>query len=282
MSNQEQEGKFNRVTIIGTGMMGCSVACLVKGKGLADEVVGVDKDQAHLEMARQLGFIDRGLDQPARGVMGAEVVVIATAMPEVYQTMEAIGPDLRPQALLTCLAGTPPRVRKQIASDTEGTKNYVPGFPLVATAARGPATAAPSVLTGKVCLLSAAEDIDAGVIERAREFWSGLGMTAQVLAEEDFAWSIASAHYWPRLIAAAVDSVTATENWPRGDSLLKHLLDACGSQDEDQRSMQLQADKLRQLMDRLAGELAKMQKVFGTSVADAKIATEGEAKNERK
>ena len=50
---------YRRITIIGTGAVGCSIACLARGRGLVDEIVGVDRVSAHLEMARRLGFIDR-------------------------------------------------------------------------------------------------------------------------------------------------------------------------------------------------------------------------------
>ena len=124
MPTKPSSKHYRRITIIGTGAVGCSIACLARGNGLVDEVVGVDRDTAHLEMARRLGFIDRAEEDPARGVMGAEAVVFAVPLDEIFMVVQKAGADIRPDALVTCTAGTTQRLWSQLINEVPAMTTY--------------------------------------------------------------------------------------------------------------------------------------------------------------
>jgi cyclohexadieny/prephenate dehydrogenase len=258
--------KFNRITVIGTGVVGCSVACMIKGNGLAEEVVGVDSLPANLEMARRLGFIDRGLEDPARGVMGADAVIVATPLQQVFMTIEKIGPDMRPGAMLTCTAGTTHRIWQQIIKEVKEAKGFVPSFPLIFTKANGPAVASPTMLLGCRCLVASCEEFDQDQVARVAEFWKQLGMNSEIVDDTKFEWSVAAGHLWPQLVGKSVRQLAERNDWELGQSVIKHWLDAVGQPNDLERSYQLYSKKLNQLITILIDELSQVQRDLGGGV----------------
>ncbi|MBW1809916.1 MAG: prephenate dehydrogenase/arogenate dehydrogenase family protein [Deltaproteobacteria bacterium] len=263
MNDDESKQAFNRITIIGTGVIGCSVACMIKGCGLAEEVVGVDSLPANLEMARRLGFIDRGLEDPARGVMGADAVIVATPLQQVFMTIEKIGPDMRPGAMLTCTAGTTLRIWQQIIKEVKEAEGFVPSFPLVFTKSNGPAVASPMLLQGRRCLVASCEAFDQVQVARVAGFWKDLGMDPQIVDDSKFEWSVAAGHLWPQLITQRVRQLAVKNEWELGESVIKHWLDAVGQSNDLERSYQLYSKKLNQLLTMLVEELTQLKRDLG-------------------
>lgn len=271
MSAAGDKKTFSRVAIIGTGAVGCSVACLVKGRGLAEEVVGVDNLAAHLEMARRLGFIDRATDDPVRGTMGAQAVVLAVPLHQVFIVAEKIGPHLRPDAAWTCTAGTTVRVRKQIASAVTQGGLFVPSFPLVYTRGTGPAASSPELLAGGPCLVAESDDYQEGALERVLRFWRDLGIEAEALDAERFEWTSAAVHYWPQLLVAIIRKMASESSWQLGGAALGCLLDSIEVAAEMDKSFQLHARRLGGLLSQLSGECDRLGKDFGFDRANMPI-----------
>ena len=73
-----EEIKFRRAAIVGVGLIGSSLAWAMRGRGLADEIVGVDRDADVIARAQKLGVIDGGETDLAKGVQGADLVVVST------------------------------------------------------------------------------------------------------------------------------------------------------------------------------------------------------------
>jgi prephenate dehydrogenase len=268
---------FSRIAIIGTGAVGCSVACLAKGRGLAEEVVGIDRLPMHLEMAQRLGFIDRATDDPVRGTMGAQAVVMAVPLHQVFILAEKIGPHLRPDAAWTCTAGTTARVRKQITSAVTQGRLFVPSFPLVYTRGEGPAASSSELLSGGPCLVAEGEDYEEGVLDRVRSFWRDLGVETETLDAQRFELTVAAVHYWPQLLVTTIRKVASESSLMLGGSALGCWLDSIESAAEMEKSYQLHARRLAGLLVQLGREFDRLEKDFGFDPASTPI--EGQADN---
>lgn len=259
---------FSRVAVIGTGAVGCSVACLVKGRGLAGEVVGVDSLAAHLEMARRLGFIDRATDDPVHGTIGAQAIVMAVPLHQVFIVAEKIGPQLRPDAAWTCTAGTTERVRHQIVSAVEQGRMFVPSFPLVYSRGSGPAASSAELLKSGPCLVADIEDCEPGARQRVDQFWRELGLETALLDAASFETTAATVHFWPQLLANTIKKMMATTSVRLGKSALSCWLESIAGYDEAEKSFQLHARRLADLLSGLSRECQRLMKDFGFDAAD--------------
>ncbi len=263
MADEMSGFTFNRVTVIGTGLIGCSVAALLKGRAVAGEVVGVDSEEAHLEMARRLGFIDRGYRDPARGVMGSEAVVLAVPLDEVFRVMDAIGPDVRPGAVITCTAGTTARLRAQLVRHVRSAENFVPSFPLVHLKGSGAGAGSALVLTDQHCLVAVGEPMPGKAVEQVCSLWRGLGMRVTRLDFDRFEAAVAGLQLWPEAVAVAAGRVAGRGDLPEGRTALSIWLADMAAPARLDRCHQLYASRLCALLGEMIEELNDLQRSLG-------------------
>lgn len=255
--------RYRRLTIIGTGAVGCSVACLARGRGLADEIVGVDRVSAHLEMARRLGFIDRGEEDPARAVMGADGVVLAVPLDQIFIIFQRAGADIRPDATVTCTAGTTLRLWNQVVGEVPAMSKFVPSFPLVYSATRGPGAASASLLQGRRCVVAQCDEFPGESVKQVASFWGALGTRVEVLEADQFEWQVAGCHFWPHMLITSLSKVAQERSLRTEGTTLQRWLDAVETDVDLQRSYQLYSPKLATLMDELVRDLSRVRRRLG-------------------
>jgi prephenate dehydrogenase len=263
MSEVSKQSSFKRVTIIGTGVLGCSIASLLRGRAIAEEVMGVDSDPAHLEMAKRLGYIDRQMTDLGRGVMGADVVVLAVPLDEVFIVCKKIGPDLRPGAILTCVAGTTYKIWQQIVDEVEGTKAYVPTFPLIYSNSHGPGGASPSILDGQECLVASYQQMPKETIERVEGFWMKLGMKTKLVVQEEFESHVAGCHLLPLITTSLMSQMAKDHGWSIGDTLLAKRFKGISAKQNIESTYQLYAEQVRKLLREIGDQMTKIRKDLG-------------------
>ncbi|HLW84129.1 MAG TPA: prephenate dehydrogenase [Candidatus Sulfotelmatobacter sp.] len=103
---------IRQITIIGTGLIGGSLALALKKRKFAGRIVGCDRD-ATLDKARNRGAIDEGFANPADAVRGSQLVVLATPVLAIVDLIERLGPALPAKALLTDVGSTKAAVATQ-------------------------------------------------------------------------------------------------------------------------------------------------------------------------
>src|SRR5262245_16371403 len=97
--------KFKQITIIGTGLIGGSLALAIKKRRLARKVVGCDREPV-LKQALRLRAIDAGEARPEAAITGSDVVVLASPVGGIIELIERVGPLLPPSTLLTDVGST--------------------------------------------------------------------------------------------------------------------------------------------------------------------------------
>ncbi len=262
-----EEFEFERVSIVGTGLVGCSMAALLKGWAVANEVVGVDIDSSNLDAAKRLGFVDRTFSDHSRGIMGAGAIILAVPLDEIFKVMDTIGKDVRPGAVITCTAGTTSRMRKQLVRHVRSAENFVPAYPMIHEKASGPASASPAVLDGKRCLLMDKDPIPEKTFEKAKILWEKIGMQTVALDSESFEALIAGGELWPQVISMVAAKLAARSNWAESDNTLSHWFEAVSAPAEIGRQHQLYASRICALCDEFAEEMVDMKRRLGCTIS---------------
>ena len=123
--------KIQQVTIIGTGLIGGSLALALKKRGCAGRVVGCDRHEV-LARAKKAKAIDAGIPDPGKAVAGSAIVVLATPVGQILDLMERIAPRLDPRALLTDVGSTKVEIlaRARSVFGAEASKRFLGGHPI--------------------------------------------------------------------------------------------------------------------------------------------------------
>src|SRR3984893_12228999 len=103
---------IRQITIIGTGLIGGSLALALKEHGFSGRVVGCDRPPV-LERARQKGAVDEGVQNPSEACRGSQVIVLATPVGAILELIKRLGPSLPPKTLLTDVGSTKSQVLAQ-------------------------------------------------------------------------------------------------------------------------------------------------------------------------
>ena len=101
---------IQNVAIVGVGMMGGSLALALRERALATRIVGIDRSETALNLARERGAIDAGTTDLTAGIRDADVIVFATPVHLLPAQLEAIAPSVRPDALITDMGSVKGRI----------------------------------------------------------------------------------------------------------------------------------------------------------------------------
>ena len=162
---------FKKITIIGLGLIGSSLARVVRERGLADELVAADKSADVCDTVRALNLADTVIADLQKSVMGSDLVVIATPVGAYEEVAQKIGPSLRPGAIVTDVGSVKNIVIDSLVPYLPDSVHLVPGHPIAGTEYSGPESGFASLFDGRWCLLTPLPDTDIRAVERVTALW---------------------------------------------------------------------------------------------------------------
>ncbi|MBA4350563.1 MAG: cyclohexadienyl dehydrogenase, partial [Rhodobacter sp.] len=129
---------YDRVALIGLGLIASSMAHAMKAKGLAGEIVGYARSHETRAAALEIGFCDRVTETAADAVRGADLVVLAVPVGAMGAIAEEIGPHLAPGATVTDVGSVKQAVIAAVAPHMPEGVHFIAGHPIAGTEHSGP------------------------------------------------------------------------------------------------------------------------------------------------
>ncbi len=171
---------FERLCVIGVGLIGGSLARAARAAGACREVVGCGRDPAHLKRAQALGVIGRYETDPARAVAGADLVVLAAPVGACAALLRSVGPALAEGAIVSDVGSVKGAV-VEAARAALGPRfpAFVPGHPIAGTEHSGVEASRVDLFRGCCTVLTPCAETDAAAVRRVSAFWKACG--AQVV-----------------------------------------------------------------------------------------------------
>ncbi|WP_423066351.1 prephenate/arogenate dehydrogenase family protein [Devosia sp. CN2-171] len=192
---------FEKLTLIGIGLIGSSIARAVKLKGLAKTIAITTRKSSTLDEARALGLGDIYTLDAAEAVEGADLVILCTPVGVYADVMSQIRDHLAPGAILSDVGSVKVHVMKVIEPLLPAGIHFIPGHPLAGTEHSGPAAGFPDLFVNRWCVLTPKADVDPVAVDRLVSFWGALGSNVECMdaAHHDMVLAITS--HVPHLIA---------------------------------------------------------------------------------
>jgi cyclohexadieny/prephenate dehydrogenase len=194
---------FARVTIIGLGLIGSSVARAVRHTMPTVRLTGHDASAEVREIARRLDLVDDVTDTAAAAVTDAELVILCVPVGAMGEIAGEIAADLPPEAIISDVGSSKESVAKAL---TEALPNaiIVPAHPVAGTEQSGPEAGFASLFHGRWCIVTPLPDGDPAATERVAEFWRRLGSNVELMAPEHHDRVLAVTSHLPHLIAYTI------------------------------------------------------------------------------
>ena len=199
------EKLFRRLTLLGAGLIGGSVARAARKDGtVADEIVVCDRTEEILARVRELGFADRCELDPAVAVAGAECVMLCAPVGAFAGLAEAIAPHLAPGAILTDVGSTKQSVLRDVGPLVPEGVHFVPAHPLAGTEYSGPDSGFATLFEGRWCLLTPPPGTDPDAVARVAELWRRCGSMVEFMEPVHHDRVLAVVSHLPHLIAFTI------------------------------------------------------------------------------
>ena len=213
-----QKPLFRRVAIVGFGLIGSSVARVLRRDGLAGEIVACDASAAVRDKVLELGIADRAVADPAKAVRGADLVMLCTPVLSFPAIAAAIGPKLAKGTILSDVGSVKRAVVEALAPHVRRGVHLVPGHPIAGTENSGPEAGFADLFAGRWCILTPPEGTDARAVERVAALWRKAGMEIAIMPPAHHDRVLAITSHVPHLIAyTIVNTVSDLEGTMRAD-----------------------------------------------------------------
>ena len=201
---------FERIALIGIGLIGSSLARVVRRDGLADHIAVCARTHATLDKARALGIADSTTIDPRAAVDGADLVVLCAPLGAYADLAAAIGPALRAGAIVTDVGSAKECVIADVGPCLPEGVHFVPGHPIAGTEYSGPEAGFAELFQGRYCLLTPPPGTDPTAVDQVAALWRQAGMTVETMSARHHDRVLAITSHLPHLIAYTIVG-TATD-----------------------------------------------------------------------
>lgn len=190
---------YNRVALIGLGLIASSMAHAMRRGGLAGEIVGTARSAETRAIARDDGLCDRVVDTVVEAVEGADLVVLCVPVGAMGAIAEEIAPHLAPGATVSDVGSVKRAVIEAVAPHIPDGVSFVPAHPLAGTEHSGPRSGFATLFDNRWCLLVPGTDPQA--VARLRRLWEGMGANVDEMEADHHDLVLAVTSHAPHLIA---------------------------------------------------------------------------------
>ncbi|MCI0468426.1 MAG: prephenate/arogenate dehydrogenase family protein [Beijerinckiaceae bacterium] len=212
------EPLFQRLALIGMGLIGSSLAHVCRRKGLAREIIATDSSAIVRAQVAELGLASHVAEGPAAAVEGADLVIICVPAGAIGTVAQEIAPYLASGAILSDVGSVKTAIIKAVAPHVPAAVHFVPAHPVAGTEQSGPSAGFAALFLNRWSILTPPDGTSPKAVARLASFWTGAGANVEVMqaAHHDLVLAITS--HVPHLIAynivgtaADLEEVTQSE-----------------------------------------------------------------------
>lgn len=211
---------FNRVTIIGLGLIGGSIGLALRKEDVAKEIVGYDLGHGVSDRARKIGAIDRASESLSDAVLGAELVILATPVGSVRALLQTIAPVLTPGTVVTDVSSTKSQVISWAEEFLPENISFVGGHPMAGKEVSGVDVADADLFKGCIYCLTPTARTRSTAVSKVVSLVEALGANLRFLEPMEHDGLVAGVSHLPFLVSTALMTTVGQDPTWSDSSLL--------------------------------------------------------------
>jgi cyclohexadieny/prephenate dehydrogenase len=195
---------FKRVTLIGFGLIGGSIARAARAQNLAGEIVATARSAETRARVAELGIVDRVVETSVEAVKDADLVILCIPVGACGPVAQEIAAYLKPGAIVSDVGSVKGAVVRDMAPHLPASAHFVPAHPVAGTEHSGPDSGFAELFINRWCILTPPEGTNSNAVERLRAFWAALGAKVEVMTPDHHDLVLAITSHLPHLIAYTI------------------------------------------------------------------------------
>jgi cyclohexadieny/prephenate dehydrogenase len=192
---------FERVALIGLGLIGSSLSHAMRRAGLAGTIVGNARTEKTRDTAVRIGLVSSAYATAAEAVRGADLVIMCAPVGACGPLAQEMAPALRAGAIVTDVGSVKGAVLRDVGPHIPKGVHFIPGHPIAGTEHSGPEAGFAELFDGRWCVLTPPPGADAAAVGRLAEFWRACGSHVETMDAEHHDLVLAITSHVPHLIA---------------------------------------------------------------------------------
>ena len=195
---------FNRLALIGVGLIGSSIARAARAQGAAGSIVATARSPATRKRVVELGLADQVAETNAAAVEGADLVIVSIPVGACGPVAAEIGPHLKAGAIVSDVGSVKGSVVRDMAPHLPKNVHFVPAHPVAGTEYSGPDAGFAELFVNRWCILTPPQGTDPAATEKLAAFWRLLGANVETMAPDHHDLVLAVTSHLPHLIAYTI------------------------------------------------------------------------------
>ncbi|MBT5072971.1 MAG: prephenate/arogenate dehydrogenase family protein [Kordiimonadaceae bacterium] len=192
---------YEKISIIGLGLIGSSLARAIKENNIAGALIGFDENPDHNKVVNDLALVDLIAADLVSAVKDADLVILATPVGAYSSIAEIIGDHLKAGATLSDVGSIKAAVFDMINPHISSDVHLIPAHPVAGTEQSGPKAGFSSLFHDRWAILTPPEGADQGTIDKLSKFWQAVGSNVEIMEPKHHDKVLAITSHVPHLIA---------------------------------------------------------------------------------
>ena len=192
---------FDKIALIGIGLIGSSLARVIRRENLASHVAISTRSETTLARARELKLGDTYTTSAAEAVHDADLVIVSVPVGSSGAVAAEIAPALKPGAIVTDVGSTKGSVIAQMQPHMPANVHFIPGHPLAGTEKSGPDAGFAELFENRWCIFTPLPGTDPAALEKLSEFWRRCGSNIDTMDPDHHDKVLAIVSHLPHIIA---------------------------------------------------------------------------------
>ncbi len=206
------------IAIVGVGLIGASIGLALRRRGLAGRVVGIGRNTARLQEARDLGAVTDFTTEMAEGVADARLVVVCTPVENIVSHIRQAAAASPPSTLLTDAGSTKALICRELAADPDIAARFVGSHPMAGSEKSGARHGREDLFVDRVTVVTPDDGTPEDVALRIEAFWRSLGAQVLRMTPDAHDAAVAAVSHTPHVVASALAAATPRQHLPLAGS----------------------------------------------------------------
>ena len=195
---------FNRLALIGVGLIGSSIARAAREQGLVRSIVATARSPQTRRRVAELGLADQVVETNADAVEGADLVIVCVPVGVCGEVAREIADKLQAGAIVSDVGSVKGSVLRDMSRYIPPSVHFVPAHPVAGTEFSGPDAGFAELFVNRWCILTPPENADESAVSRLTTFWTTLGANVATMTAEHHDLVLAITSHLPHLIAYTI------------------------------------------------------------------------------
>jgi cyclohexadieny/prephenate dehydrogenase len=195
---------FNRLALIGVGLIGSSIARAARTQNLVRSIVATARSPKTRRRIAELGLADQVVETNAAAVEGADLVIVCVPVGACGEVAAEIGPHLAAGAIVSDVGSVKGSVLRDMGRHLPKTVHFVPAHPVAGTEFSGPDAGFAELFVNRWCILTPATATDKTAVDKLAAFWRALGANVEIMDAKHHDLVLAITSHLPHLIAYTI------------------------------------------------------------------------------